>query len=174
MAQAKAKPKAKKAKAKPVTIGDLESFIREEVTMLDDRRFEEWAELFGKDGYYWAPARPDQESFIDEVSIFYDDRELMNTRIQRLRHPRIHSQIPHSRTCHLVTNVKLEKEDKRKGEFTVSSRFLMLEYRENEQRVFAGRYTHNLKRKNGSFIINSKKADLVNCDAVFAPMAIPF
>ena len=45
--------------------------------MLDERRFEEWRDLFADDGYYWVPARPDQPNPLDEVSIFYDDKDLM-------------------------------------------------------------------------------------------------
>ena len=38
----------------------IELFLLHEARLLDQRRFEEWMELFTEDGYYWAPARPDQ------------------------------------------------------------------------------------------------------------------
>ena len=52
-----------------------------------------------------CPPAPDQKSPFDHVSLFYDDRDLMKTRIDRLEHPRIHIQTPPSRTAHLVGNV---------------------------------------------------------------------
>jgi len=73
-------------------------FITREVELLDTRRFEEWAELFTEDGFYWAPVSPDQTDPREHVSLFYDDRKAMRTRIARLRHPQIHVQTPPSRT----------------------------------------------------------------------------
>ena len=92
----------------PLSSEAAADFLFMEARLLDERRFEEWWELFTDDGYYWVPARPDQPNPLDEVSIFYDDKDLMETRIKRLRHPRVHAQIPHTRTAHLVTNVLLE------------------------------------------------------------------
>ena len=55
--------------------------------MLDERRFEEWRDLFAEDGHYWVPLKPGQESPMGECSLFYDDRTIMATRFERLRHP---------------------------------------------------------------------------------------
>ena len=95
----------------------IELFLLHEARLLDQRRFEEWMELFTEDGYYWAPARPDQENPDDEVSLFYDDRENMKSRIQRLRHGAVFSQIPPSRTCHSVSNVIVDEQDEDAGEY---------------------------------------------------------
>ena len=65
--------------------------------------------LFAEDGTYWVPAVPDQDSPFDQASLFYDDRELMRTRVERLEHPRIHVQTPPSRTAHLVGNTSSSK-----------------------------------------------------------------
>ena len=72
-----------------VDLRGVEAFLVQEAELLDDRRFEEWEGLFDEDGYYWVPARPDDENPYDELSIFFDDKPLMRTRIARLRHPRI-------------------------------------------------------------------------------------
>src|SRR5262249_24925119 len=74
----------------------LEEFLIHEARLLDERRFREWMELFAEDGTYWVPAAPDQASPFDQASLFYDDRELMKTRVERLEHPRIHVQTPPS------------------------------------------------------------------------------
>jgi 3-phenylpropionate/cinnamic acid dioxygenase small subunit len=144
-----------------------------EADLLDERRFEEWLDLFTEDGYYWVPLRPEQQSYLKELSIFFDDRELMEARIRRLRHPSIHVQTPPSRTCHYVTNIVVADGD-RDQEYKTRSRLLMLEYREGEQRVFGGHCTHTLRREGGRLQIATKRVDLVNCDDVFGPMAIPF
>src|SRR5262249_7972700 len=51
----------------------------------------------------------------------------------------IHVQTPPSRTAHLVGNVLLEQADEAKGEYVVGSTVIMVEYRDEAQRLFAGR-----------------------------------
>jgi benzoate/toluate 1,2-dioxygenase beta subunit len=149
----------------------FELFLIQEAHLLDERRFREWMGLFADDGIYWVPAVPNQESPFDQASLFYDDRELMKTRIDRLEHPRIHVQTPPSRTAHLVGNVIVEQTDE--GEFLVRSTFIMVEYRDDRQRTFAGRQSHRLRREGASFRIVQKRVDLINCDSAFEAMAVP-
>ncbi|HEY6993707.1 MAG TPA: aromatic-ring-hydroxylating dioxygenase subunit beta, partial [Xanthobacteraceae bacterium] len=111
----------------------IEAFLIHEARLLDERRFREWMELFAEDGTYWLPAAPDQESPLDQASLFYDDRELMRTRVERLEHPRIHVQTPPSRTAHLVGNMIIEQADEARGEVLVGSTVIMVEYRDEAQ-----------------------------------------
>jgi 3-phenylpropionate/cinnamic acid dioxygenase small subunit len=151
----------------------VEEFLVHEARLLDERRFHDWMELFAEDGTYWVPAAPGQESPFDQASLFYDDRDLMRTRVERLEHPRIHVQTPPSRTAHLVGNVIVEEVDAAKGEVLVGSTVIMVEYRDEAQRVFAGRQHHRLRREGASFRIVQKRVDLINCDSAFEPMAVP-
>ena len=151
----------------------LEAFLIHEARLLDERRFRDWMALFADDGTYWVPAVPDQASPFDQASLFYDDRDLMRTRVERLEHPRIHVQTPPSRTAHLVGNVVVEEADEAKGEYLVGSTVIMVEYREDRQRLFAGRQHHRLRRDGASFRIVQKRVDLINCDSAFEAMAVP-
>jgi benzoate/toluate 1,2-dioxygenase beta subunit len=151
----------------------LEEFIVQEARLLDERRFRDWMALFADDGTYWVPAVPDQKSPFDQASLFYDDRDLMKTRVDRLEHPRIHVQTPPSRTAHLVGNAIVEEADEAKGEYVVGSTVIMVEYRDETQRVFAGRQRHRLRREGISFRIVQKRVDLINCDSAFEAMAVP-
>jgi 3-phenylpropionate/cinnamic acid dioxygenase small subunit len=151
----------------------LQDFIINEARLLDQRRFRDWMALFADDGTYWVPAMPDQESPFDQASLFYDDRELMKTRVDRLEHPRIHVQTPPSRTAHLVGNIAVEEANAAKSEFVVGSTLIVVEYRDDTQRVFAGRQTHRLRRTGDGFRIVQKRVDLINCDGAFEAMAVP-
>jgi ethylbenzene dioxygenase subunit beta len=151
----------------------FEALLFEEARLLDARRFRDWMALFAEDGTYWVPASPDQESPFDRVSLFYDDRDLMKTRIDRLEHPRIHIQTPPSRTAHLVGNVIVDEADDAKDRYVVTSTVIMVEYRDDRERIFAGRQTHTLRRGGNGFAIVQKRVDLVNCDAAFEAMAVP-
>ena len=151
----------------------FQDFIVHEARLLDDRRFRDWMGLFADDGTYWVPAVAGQKSPFDQASLFYDDRDLMKTRVERLEHPRIHVQTPPSRTAHLVGNVVVEQADEGKREYLVSSTVIMVEAREDAQRVFAGRQYHRLRREGDGFRIVQKRVDLINCDAAFEAMAVP-
>ena len=151
----------------------LEDFVIREARLLDARRFRDWMGLFADDGTYWVPSVPDQDSPFNQASLFYDDRDLMKTRIDRLEHPRIHVQTPPSRTAHLVGNVVVEATDPAKGEYVVGSTLIMVDYRDDAQRVFAGRQRHHLRRDGDGFRIVQKRVDLINCDGAFEAMAVP-
>jgi 3-phenylpropionate/cinnamic acid dioxygenase small subunit len=151
----------------------IEDFIVHEAHLLDARRFRDWMALFTDDGTYWVPAVPNQASPFDQASLFYDDRDLMKTRVERLEHPRIHVQTPPSRTAHLVGNIVIEEADTGKGEYVVGSTLIMVEYRDDQQRVFAGRQQHRLRRHGDGFRIVQKRVDLINCDGAFEAMAVP-
>ena len=68
-----------------VDIRAVEAFLIWEARLLDERRFEEWRDLFKEEGYYWAPARHGQTDPWSEASLLFDDREIMANRIRRLR-----------------------------------------------------------------------------------------
>ena len=156
-------------------IREIEAFIYREARLLDERRFEEWIELFAPEGYYWVPGAPDQEDPYQSVSIFFDDLPLLKTRIQRIRHPKIHSQEPPSRTCHLVSNIELAARDNIDGQISVFSAQIMTEFRLDKQRSYSGRVRHLLSlTEEGNFEILWKRVDLINCDGLFETLTIPF
>ncbi len=154
-------------------LGLLQTFLFNEARLLDERRFEEWRDLFTDDGYYWMPLAPEQTEPGKESSIIYDDAESMETRIRRLRHPRAHAQIPASRTVHYVSNVLLDAVDETTQEYTVSSAVQMVEYRKAHQYNYAARCRHVLRAKNGTLRIASKRVDLINSTDVLPAMSIP-
>jgi 3-phenylpropionate/cinnamic acid dioxygenase small subunit len=149
----------------------IEDFLIHEAALLDDRKFEEWRELFDEKGYYWVPLRPEQTSPDEEASLFYDTREVMATRFERLRHPRIHAQTPPHRTSHLIGNVAIVEADA--DAWTVRSSLIMVDYRLRVQRLFAGKVHHRLRPEAKSFRILWKRVDLINCDDSFELIAAP-
>ncbi|GAA4337157.1 aromatic-ring-hydroxylating dioxygenase subunit beta [Pigmentiphaga soli] len=157
---------------------EVEAFLVREARLLDDRKFEEWMALFVPEGYYWAPARIGQASPRDEVSLIFDDREFMQNRIRRLRHPKVYGQQPASRAVRQVSNVVIDERDAATGEIEVRSVFFMFEHRPMLpaplQRVFAGEYRHRLRPDGESFRMVWKKALLANCDSSFEPIFLYF
>jgi benzoate/toluate 1,2-dioxygenase beta subunit len=56
----------------------------------------------------------------------------------------------------------------------VRSKFILVEYRREEQRLFAGTYTHRLVGDGDTRRIAMKRVDLVNCDAPLDGLVVPF
>ena len=131
--------------------------------------------LFADDGAYWVPAKPGQQSPLNHVSLFYDDKHTLGIRVQRLRHPAIHSQVPHSKTVRLVANFKREIHDADPSLYRVTSKFMMFEDRPGSaRRLFGGRYTHVLRCKSDGLEIVLKRVELTNCDQSFPALTQPF
>jgi 3-phenylpropionate/cinnamic acid dioxygenase small subunit len=151
---------------------DAEDFLVHEARLLDEARYDEWLALFTAEAHYWVPSEPDQQSATDTISLMYDDRRLLETRVRRLSSPRIYSQEPRSRTSRIVTNVTIESGDGNATE--VRSKFVIVEYRREEQRIFAGTYRHTLVATGGDIRIAFKRIDLVNCDAPMDGLVVPF
>ncbi len=151
---------------------DAEDFLIHEARLLDEARYDEWLALFTPEAHYWVPSEPNQQSATDTISLMYDDRRLLETRVRRLASPRIYSQEPRSRTSRIVTNVTIEGGDGNTTE--VRSKFMIVEYRREEQRIFAGTYRHTLVSTGGDIRIAFKRIDLVNCDAPMDGLVVPF
>jgi 3-phenylpropionate/cinnamic acid dioxygenase small subunit len=90
-----------------LTREEAEAFLYREARLLDERRFEEWLELFTADGRYWLPLADGTDPEV-EPSILYDDSRLRAQRVHRILHQPHHAQLPPSRTVHSVTNVEVE------------------------------------------------------------------
>jgi len=131
--------------ATPLDVHRCEQFLLHEARLLDEAKFDDWLALFTLDGWYWVPSEPGQTDPHNTVSLIYDDRRLLETRIRRLASPRMYSQEPRSRTSRIVANVTLEDSEGRSA--TVRSKFLMIEYRREQQRVFAGTAWHRLEAR---------------------------
>jgi len=150
----------------------VEQFLYLEARLLDEHRLEQWRDLFTEDGVYWMPSRHDQTSADEVVSVFYDDRSVMASRIRRLRHPDAHIQAPLSHTVHGVSNIEIDPEPGASGALVVHAVFQMAEFRRDSPRWFAGRYRFELAPSGEAFRIRMKKVMLINCESALPAMAI--
>jgi 3-phenylpropionate/cinnamic acid dioxygenase small subunit len=168
----------------PLDVHRCEQFLLHEARLLDEGKFDDWLALFTADAWYWVPTEPGQVDPLETVSLIYDDRRLLETRVRRLASPRMYSQEPRSRTSRIVTNVTVEESGPLpsapgvRGRVgwgcTVRSKFIMIEYRREQQRLFGGTALHRLMQNDGPIMIAWKRVDLVNCDAPLDGITIPF
>jgi len=146
-----------------VDLAAITAFLVEEGRLIDERRLDEWLALYTEETSYWLPIKPDQTSPHDHISLVYDDRMLLELRVQRLQRPDMHAQTPVSRTFHMIGNVTAEAAAD--GTVTVHSKQVVGEYRSNRQRVHLATMVHVLVPAGPSYRIRSKRVDLLNCDA---------
>ena len=115
---------------------EIEQLLFRQSGLLDGKRWQDYIDLFTDDGHYWMPAAPEQTTGEGVPSIFYEDKNLMNVRMRRVQHPDAWSQRPLWGTNHVVSNVIVESENRKKGELVVRSRFHMMEFRRETSRHF--------------------------------------
>jgi 3-phenylpropionate/cinnamic acid dioxygenase small subunit len=141
---------------------EIEEFLYFEAELLDDRRLREWFDLLADDIRYWMPIRHNlferPEDIRDELSkpgegfYFDDDRKSLKIRVERAYAKNAWAEMPPSRTRHLITNIRIKKDDGR--EIEVHSNFLVYRTRmENDQDMFVGERQDILRRVDGGFKI---------------------
>ena len=142
-----------------------EQFLFHEAHLLDTQRYEEWLALFTEDATYWVPLEQGQQDPRETSSLVYDDRTLLELRVKQLRHPRAHARAPLPRTVHQVGNIVAR-------DLVVTSTLTVVEFRNEKQRLWAGLVEHRLQRNGDSFLIASKRIDLVNSEGEIEGLTI--
>jgi len=143
---------------------EVERFYYDEAALLDSHRYEEWLALFSDDAHYFMPIRRtrmlrelDKEfTRPGEMAFFDDTKTLLAGRITKLGSGRSWAEDPPSRTRHLITNVRITKDDNRTLE--VESNFHLYRTRLNsEESSWIGSRRDVLRRVEGSFQIVDRK-----------------
>ena len=149
----------------------VEQFLFQEARLLDERKFDAWLALWTPEGRYWVPRHHDQENPFEQISLFFEDGMLRETRVRRLLNARNWSQQPVTRSSRLVGNVQIEGLDSA-GHLIVRSNLQYTDYR-LEQRQLAGQVFHKLESTEaGGWRVHLKRVNLVNCDSVFANLEV--
>lgn len=145
----------------------LVAFVYDEARLLDERRYDDWLALFSEDGFYWMPLTPGQTDPLLQVSLMYEDKLLLQVRVERLKGGRTFSQQPASRCHHLLQQPTVERRDDVAGQYTVRTAFHYIETRQDTQTLYAGWSSYELIAVQGRLRIKLKRVDLVNSDAAF-------
>ena len=123
-------------------MSDPVQFVIREARLLDEKRFDEWYELFAEDGHYWVPASPNQPDPLNHNSLAYEDKLLLKLRIERLKQPTAYSQKPASRCHHLLQTPEVERS--RENEFLIRTNFIYTETRGDDSQRYAAVAWHTL------------------------------
>jgi 3-phenylpropionate/cinnamic acid dioxygenase small subunit len=140
----------------------VEEFYYLEAELLDERKLREWFKLLADDIRYWMPIRHNPldrpESVSEELSkpgegyYFDDDIKSLKIRVERAYSKIAWAEVPPSRTRHLITNVRIKKDDG--NEIAAHSNFLVYRTRmESDKDLFVGERQDILRRAGASFKI---------------------
>jgi len=140
----------------------IEDFYYLEAELLDERKLREWFSLLTEDIRYWMPIRHNAlerpASVAEELSkpgegyYFDDDIKSLKIRVERAYSKIAWAEVPPSRTRHLITNVRVKKDDG--YEIEVVSNFLVYRTRmETDKDMFVGTRQDVLRRADASFKI---------------------
>jgi benzoate/toluate 1,2-dioxygenase beta subunit len=142
---------------------EVEQFIYREARLQDELQYDAWEALWTNDGIYWVPANGEDTDPTKQVSIIFDNRTRIATRIKQLHTGKRHSQTPPSRLRRLVSNVELMggADD---GDVKVGANFLVYESRERGVTLWAGRSEYTLRRTDDGLRMAYKKVTLVDND----------
>jgi 3-phenylpropionate/cinnamic acid dioxygenase small subunit len=147
---------------------EAEDFLFHEAALLDQKKYDEWLELFTADGIYWLPMEDNTDPELVS-SVLYADMDSLRMRVLQFG-KRHYSQRPPSRTVHAISNVTSQEAD-RDDEALVRCVVTVAEMREGdytqvglgEQRFFCGHCTYRLRQAD-RLSIASKKLLLINRD----------
>ncbi len=152
---------------------EVEDFLYREAELLDERRYDEWLDLFTEDAHYWMPMRrnvphdePEREFTRagDEVNWFDEGKDTLARRVRQIATGLHWAEEPPSRICHMVSNVQVLEATPpgpAASEVTVKCRFLVYRNRlETETDVLVGKREDRLRRVDGRWRIARRKVIL--------------
>lgn len=145
--------------------GELLRFVVREARLIDEKRLDEWYELFAEDALYWMPLVRGQTDPHSHTSLFCEDKFLLKVRIERLKNPLSHSQQQPSFCQHVLQSPEIVARDTNKREYSLRTPFMYLETRLDEQLVLGGVAHHDLRWEDGGLKIAVKRIELLNRDA---------
>jgi 3-phenylpropionate/cinnamic acid dioxygenase small subunit len=149
---------------------EVEQFFYSEADLLDERRFNEWLDLFTDDLRYWMPITSnvrfgDQGTELTRElkdSAWMDEgKETLTQRVKQILTGIHWAEEPKSRMSHLVTNVRIvdsKPESARPEQVTSRCRFIVYRNRlQDEVDILVGKRSDTLRRIDGQWKISRRE-----------------
>ena len=143
-----------------LTRSDVEDFLYAEAALLDEWRLDEWLALWTEDASYFVPATDRVAPPERSLALIADDLAGLRARVHQLVHGTAWTEVPRSRTSHLVSNVRLTSCT---DEVVIArSAFAVHRSRGERQDLFTGHYEHELVVASGAPKIRRKHVFLAH------------
>ena len=146
---------------------EVEQFLYREARLADESQYDEWEALWTDDALYWVPVGGQGGDPRREMSVIYDNRNRISTRLKQLRTGRRYAQAPQSNLRRLISNIEfLGGVPNPDGaiDLEVGANFLAIESRARDTHLWGGRVTYRLRRDDDTLRLVYKKVVLVDND----------
>jgi 3-phenylpropionate/cinnamic acid dioxygenase small subunit len=153
-----------------MVLADAKDVVLQDGILLDERRWEQWLDLYTPDCTFWMPMWRDENELNDDQNtslahIYYTNRKGLEDRIARIRSGKSPATSPLPRTAHLASNIAFvgpTKPDMVDLRATWACHVLFT--RARAQHVFFGRSEYSLTFARDHWKIAAKKVILLNDD----------
>ncbi len=157
------------ASAAELDLAQIEQFLYREARYADEHDYDAWEALWTDDALYWVPAGSDTADPATHVSVVYDNRSRISTRLRQLRTGKRYAQAPPSSMRRLISNVEILGDQD--GDTVVGANFILAESRPSGTEIWAGRTTYRLRVVDGALRLSYKKVSLTNAGQPLPTMA---
>lgn len=144
---------------------EVEQFLYREARLADQNDYDAWEELWTDDALYWVPVDGEGEHPRGNVSIIFDNRSRIRTRLKQVRTGKRYAQAPPSNLRRIIGNVELlggRAAPDGGVDLEVGANFIALESRPRGNELWGGRTTYRLRRVDGAIRLVYKKVVLVD------------
>jgi benzoate/toluate 1,2-dioxygenase subunit beta len=145
----------------------VEQFLYREARLADEGGYDAWEALWTEDALYWVPIEGEGADPNQHMSVIYDNRNRISTRLKQLRTGRRYAQAPPSNVRRLLSNIEFlgGRENSDGGvDLEVGANFLAIESRARGTHLWGGRTTYRLRRRGDDLLLAYKKVVLVDND----------
>jgi 3-phenylpropionate/cinnamic acid dioxygenase small subunit len=146
---------------------EVEQFLFREARYADECDYDAWEALWTDDALYWVPANGADTDPSREMSVIYDNRSRISTRLKQTRTGRRYAAAPASNLRRCLSNIEfLGGRGNPDGgtDLEVGANFLLLEARPRGTHLWGGRVTYRLRRDDSGLRLAYKKVVLVDND----------
>jgi 3-phenylpropionate/cinnamic acid dioxygenase small subunit len=146
---------------------EVEQFLYREARYADEGDYDAWEALWTDDALYWVPACGAETDPDRQMSIIFDNRARIATRLKQLRTGKRHAQAPPSNLRRLLSNIEFICGRTNPGggiDLEVAANFVVAESRARGNHLWGGRATYRLRRHGDDLRLAYKKVVLVDND----------
>lgn len=146
-------------------VREVEQFLYKEARLADENDYDGWEALWTDDALYWVPVDGEGDHPLATVSVIYDNRNRISTRLKQVRTGKRYAQAPPSNLRRILGNVELlGGRGNRDGgvDLEVGANFVAIESRPRGNELWGGRTTYRLRKSGDEIRLVYKKVVLVD------------
>jgi 3-phenylpropionate/cinnamic acid dioxygenase small subunit len=153
---------------------EVSDLINREAKYLDQRRWDDWLNLYSDDAVFWAPSWSNEDTLIEDPKtslnmVFLEGRGRLEDRVFRIETEDSYASMPLDRTVHVVGNITVDGTNNEA--IHASANAIVHSYGRHGAQTTGRSYEYVLSDLEGRLTIKQKKIILID-DAVAGPIDI--